>query len=113
MRPSNHESAMANPTTHHMLRPGEYVDDGPLPLPPNATDATTAKCLPPWGTADGTVHVLKPGHDATPQTMIWRAEHRAWSAHGHKGRRMAFPAAYLAAHGWRYVGAHKVEVATT
>lgn len=76
-----------------------YVRLGVPPMPRTAIYPPSA-CLPPTGTADGSIHDLIV-HGETVR-MIWRADAKAWSPLSVlQGNRLAFGAAYLAAYGWK------------
>lgn len=93
----------ANSLTTHAFQPGVgYIDYGTMPLTIRGTyKGQESQCLPPYGTADGTSHIMSPDGNYEVK-MTWIASQNAWAAPG--GIRMAFTAKYLAAHGWQYIG---------
>ena len=60
------------------------------------------ECDPPKATKDGSRHRLRAPSGGEELEFMWVAKENAWERFG--GRRMAFPASYLAQHGWTYVG---------
>lgn len=96
--------AMAH-QTEHVFKPGQgYIHLGPLPMPGTQIRGAHA-CLPSEGTADGSVHLLRTPGEEAEMRFAWVAKEQAWKPLPQKGHRLAFSAAYLAAHGWAYAGA--------
>jgi hypothetical protein len=97
--------AMKRPT-HHQFVPGigYLVHSGPPDLPPEANGKKN--CLPPTGTADGSVHMLKPPTGADPIAFRWNQADQSWiSTRPAKGNRLAWPASHLQRAGWEYAEA--------
>jgi hypothetical protein len=89
--------------THHQFAAGlGYVaHSGPPELPPIARG--TKNCAPPNGTADGSLHVMRPPNGHPPITMRWVQAEQAWaSLQPEKGNRLAWPGSYLMRAGWAY-----------
>jgi hypothetical protein len=92
--------------THHQHVPGiGYVAHaGPPDLPPECQGREN--CDPPRGTADGSLHNLKPPGGHPPMTLRWVAGERAWeSLQPERGNRLAWPTSHLMKAGWAYLGA--------
>lgn len=91
--------------THHQFVAGMgYVAHGMAPeLPPDANGSKN--CAPPAGTADGSVHLMRPPTGADPVRMIWTPTEGAWAAEiPQKGNRMAWSTEHLMRAGWEYGG---------
>lgn len=87
----------------HWFRPGGgYVDYGVEPERRGAPIAGEAACLPPTGTPDRSIHMLR-GAGGAAIRMMWIEREKAWARSG--GIRMAFKASYLAHYGWSYLNA--------
>lgn len=96
----------AKARTEHRFLPGVgYVRVEPLTMPP-APAGPAKDCEPVAPANAGTLHFLRPPQaGAQPVPMLWHPKEREW-AHQHPGHgnRVGFSSAYLAAHGWRYLG---------
>ena len=99
MKMSTAEAAKKSPTTHQFLPGVGHIEHPALPLdlPKGRTE-----CNPPAGTPDGSLHFLRAQPHVKPVEFVWHATHRAWARAN--GNRQAWPADYLAAAGWTYVG---------
>ena len=96
--------------TMHQFIPGVgYIEHGAHPEVPVGTNGGR-NCLPPKGTADGTVHLLRSvQHNAAPIRMRWVAAEKAWaSLKTATGNRLAWTTDHLSAAGWEYVSADTV-----
>ena len=94
--------------THHQFVPGigYLAHDGPPELPKGCNG--TKNCAPPAGTKDGTFHIMRPSHGASPIQMIWVAAENSWaSTKPEKGNRLAWTVDHLKRAGWEYVGPDK------
>jgi hypothetical protein len=102
-RPSSQALAGASKTTHSFHIGLGYFDHLTPPPLPTVRRGLGHECDPPQGTSDGERHLLfAPGSTAVLE-FAWVARERAWERP--RGIRLAFTAAYLAAHGWRYARA--------
>jgi hypothetical protein len=89
--------------THHQFVKGfGYVaHSGPPDMPPHVRG--NKNCMPPQGTADGSMHMLTPPGGHPPIKMRWVLSEQAWaSLVPDKGNRLAWPASYLQRVGWEY-----------
>lgn len=102
-RPSTLERARAAMTRHQLLIGSGYVEFSD-PLPMGRVAGTS--CEVPYGTADGSVHLLKPPTGGDDVLFRWVESEKAFAPQRPVGCRLAFPAAYLASHGWAYAGAY-------
>lgn len=102
-RVATQKQAMAA-QVNHFGKNGKYVELGaPRTSGPSKQIGTGAK--PKEGTADGTLHWLKPPGGGHPLRFKWISAEQAWACvDGRVGKRMAFTAAYLSHYGWLYVG---------
>src|ERR1700744_570478 len=101
---TDEQAAMKRQTHHQFVRGLGYVNHGAEPPVPPA--AIPSYAVPPEGTADGSLHILNPSHNAPPMTMGGVAAEKAWR-HPHdsaRGNRMAWTAVFLGRSGWAYVG---------
>lgn len=96
--------ADANPTHHqHILGMGYLAHSGAPDLPDHCKGEEN--CAPPQGTANASLHLLKPPGGAPDMIFKWAAKHNAWlSISPGKGNRMAWTVDHLMKAGWRYVG---------
>ncbi|MFZ1011184.1 MAG: hypothetical protein WAN65_30375, partial [Candidatus Sulfotelmatobacter sp.] len=60
------------------------------------------KCEAPQGSAAGSKHLLLPPGGHPPIMFSYIPADKAWMPLNRDGKRMAFTAAYLGSHGWRY-----------
>ena len=92
--------------TEHRFMPGEgYYHLGPLPTPPVVSRKGKGDECNPHNAKDGSLHfLLSPGKEVALE-FTWVEKEQAWERHG--GHRMAFPASYLAMHGWTYQRPHE------
>lgn len=97
---SDRTAAMRDRTAHAYMAGVGYIRVGTPPMPAIPVDDARA-CLPPPPVASNTDHVLQPPSGPT-MVMTWGG--MEWIPPLGKGKRLAFTAAYLAAHGWSYVG---------
>lgn len=92
--------------TRHQFVPGlgHVAHQGPPDLPPGANGTLNTK--PPAGTADGSIHLLRPPtRGAKPMPFCLVAAERAWaSLKPGAGNRLAWPTEHLMRAGWEYVG---------
>ena len=103
MRPSTEEQAALSLTTHSFVPGQGYVDHGRPPPYPTEPRQSVLLCDPPADTVDGSEHVLAVPGDLGEMPFRWVAAERAWKSPG--GNRLAWPATYLAANGWRWLRA--------
>ena len=101
MRVSTHDEAMRSRCTHGFVVGRGYIDYGAPPAYPAKPVQALTACDPPIGTKDGSSHVLSAPGSATTRPFTWIVAERAWQSDG--GNRLAWPATYLAAHGWRWL----------
>ena len=102
MRPSTFERASQSLTTHSFMPGNGYVDHGRPPPYPEQPVHSVMLCDPPIGTADGDIHFLYVPGALAELPFNWIAAERAWKSIGAFGNRLAWPATFLAAHGWRW-----------
>jgi len=90
--------------THHQLVPGlGYVAHAGPPDLPAGCDGKE-NCAPPRGTADGTIHLMRPPGGHPPLAMRWVAADQAWeSLQPERGNRLAWPTSHLTKAGWAYL----------
>ena len=103
MRRTTAARAWADPTRHSLKSAGffEHGPDEDMRLGAAGMPAV----LPPYGTADNSLHLLQPPLGNPPITCRWLMQHQAWAPEGVRpGHRLAFSAAYLGSHGWSYSG---------
>ena len=93
-------TAMASRTAHVFVPKLGYLHAGPLAMPKVAQGGADS-ASPAAAAVDGSRHILKAPDGGPELAFTWIAREKAWERYG--GRRMAFSAAYLAAHGWSYV----------
>lgn len=95
----------------HVFRPGMgFVQIG-KPLMPTKPIFAASLAEPPAPVSDGSLHFLNPPNGASPMPLIWHVGPREWSPKiPSAGKRIGFTSAYLAAHGWFYLGPAPVEM---
>lgn len=98
--------------THHQFVPGfGYIAHGGAPVLPKGSNGTK-DCNPPEGTADGTVHLLRPPNGDDPMAFRWIAAERAWGTMRlDRGNRIAWAPDHLMRAGWAYVSPSKAHPA--
>jgi hypothetical protein len=91
-------------TAHQFVAGLGYVThSGPPELPPGARG--NKNCMPPSGTKDGSMHLLRPPSGAEPIAFVWVTAEQAWAGtNPARGNRLAWPVTHLARAGWEYVG---------
>lgn len=91
--------------TQHQFIPGlGYIAHGSAPDLPKAANGNK-NCEPIPGTADGSIHLLRPPTGAPPLALVWIAAERAWaSLKPEAGNRLAWLTGHLSRAGWEYVG---------
>ena len=114
LRHSTQVQAHASPTTHAFRRGVGYLEYAPndellkrrRDLALHAGPHGEAACDPPANTPTGSQHLLKPpgGHAPMVCSFVSRPA-AAWMPLHRDGKRLAFTAAYLASHGWKYLRA--------
>jgi hypothetical protein len=102
-RPSTRALALASRVTHSFhIGMGHFDHRAPPPMPA-IRRGLGHECDPPTATPDESPHLLLAPGSAREMRFLWVAREHAWERPG--GIRMAFTAAYLAAHGWKYARA--------
>lgn len=99
------ESAMRAPSAHKFEVGKGYFYLGELPMPREPIGPASA-CEPPVDSIKGAIHLLNSPQN-TEIRAGWDGLARVWMPIPNIGRRMAFSSAYLAAHGWTYIGLAK------
>ena len=99
MNLSTREQALKDRASHQFQLGVGYVKLAPPPLP-TTHKGRPGDCDPPKATKDGTFHLLSVPGGSMSLEFEWIETEKAWARFG--GNRMAFTAAYLAAHGWKY-----------
>lgn len=95
-------AAIREPTAHRFVPKIGYVRVG-QPMLPVKHVANEGACTPPMGTEWDTLHLLRPPHKGAPDVaLMWTLQ--GWMPELGRGKRLAFTAKYLAAHGWLYIG---------
>lgn len=98
---SNRQSALAAKSAHALIPGAGYVRVGHPAMPENPV-GPPAECLPEADTPDGSVHWLIEPNGQNRQHFVWHKASNEWAPLSPlKGNRIAFTAAYLAAHGWK------------
>lgn len=91
--------------TKHQFVPGiGYLEHSGAPdIRPHP--AGGKNCDPAPGTADGSLHTMRPPNGHPPMMMMWIAAEKAWaSRQPERGNRLAWSTAHLSKAGWEYVG---------
>lgn len=92
-----------NPSAYRFVPGKGYIRMGQPPIPESPM-AAAADCEPPLVAVEGSAHMLQPPNEAEPMSMLWSLSTKTWMPYLGNGRRVAFTSAYLAAHGWSYIG---------
>ena len=95
-------SEAAAKRTHHQFVPGigYLAHSGPPELP--GWMSGSKNCDPPAGTAEGSVHLLRPPSGGTSMEFLWVAAEKAWAPANGRGNRLAWPTSHLMRAGWEY-----------
>lgn len=99
------ETADKNRQAHDFIAGVGYIRKS-VPKMPKKVIAKESACIPTaTPSLEGSWHWLRPPQEGAPNVrMQWHPETKEWSPLLGHGKRITFSAAYLAAHGWMYVG---------
>lgn len=93
--------AFSQPTSTVFVPNVGYVSAGPLKMP-SVVIFPAARCLPPIGALNDSIHELWSPNRFRTFKMAWRL--KTWQPLQMQGNRLGYTADYLAAHGWEYKG---------